>query len=84
MLPAEECVRDPFFQYLSLSLSFSILSLSISISLFLSHQDSLAHVLLEVRNWQQLSDLFVFRTYIVLGFEEDGSPENLCILSCFV
>ena len=39
---------------------------------------------LEAPNWQQLSDLFVFRIYIVCGFEEEDSLERLHILSCFV
>ena len=45
---------------------------------------SCAHPPLEAANWQQLSDLFVSRIYIVCGFEEEDFLETLRILSCFV
>ena len=42
------------------------------------------HCLMEAPNWQQLSNLFVVRMYIVCGFIEEDCLENVRILSCFV
>ena len=51
-------------------------------------QVSLAHIRLEAFNWHHLSDFppppFVFRIYIVFGFEEEDSLENSSIWSCFL